>query len=757
MAVPSHGAGEFGAELRRRRCERGLSLAQLASLVHYSKGYLSRVETGERPMPAELAVRCDEVLEAGGALAARAAAPQPRQRGTGPRPAQLPVSTAYFTGRADALAALNRLLDRVPACGAVVISAIEGTAGVGKTALAVQWAHRVAGQFPDGQLYVNLRGYGPSGPPVSTAEAVRGFLDALGVDPARIPQSLDAQAGLYRSLLAGKRVLVVLDNARDCEQARPLLPGSPGCLALVTSRNGLMGLVADGACPLTLGLLTRAESRDLLAARLGSERVAAEPRAVDELIESCSRLPLALAVIGGRAATSPQLRLAALAAQLRDTRGRLDMLDTGDPATDVRAVLSWSYGHLSGPAARLFRLLGLHPGPDISAPAAASLAGAPPGETARAIAELTRAHLLTEHLPGRYVLHDLLRAYAAEKAQAADDGPDRRMALNRVLDHYLQTAHAAALLLNCVRAPLLLAQPMAGVSTEDLAGREHAAAWFDAEYRVLLAAIAQAAGAGFDSHAWQIPWAMASFLIERGYWRDWLATQQTALAAAERLADPHALACVNHYLGYAHARLGSQQAGRALIERAIGQFGQLGDRVNQAQAYLALASASGEADRPADGLAESRRALELYREAGQLAGQARALNAVGWYHTVLGSHGEAITYCRQALVLLQESGDSSGEAETWDSLGYAHYHLGDHAEAAACYQRALDLCNECGLRDLGIDIHIHIGDTQHAAGDLAAAVVSWRHALGILDDLGHPDAAKVRAKLAAVACGLRMS
>src|SRR5205823_6947167 len=284
----------------------------------------------------------------------------------GPIPRQLPSAMPTFAGRGTELASLDKILAGAGQHGlpaAAVILAVSGTAGVGKTALAVNWAHRVAAQFPDGQLYVNLRGFDPSRPMLDQAEAVRGFLDAFGVPVKRIPASLPAQAGLYRSLLAGKRVLVVLDNARDAEQVRPLLPGAPGCLALVTSRNQLTSLVAaEGAHPLTVDLLSTAEAGELLARRLGPERVAAERRAVDEIIARCARLPLALAVAAARAATAPGLPLAALAAELRD-HTRLDTLAAGDAVADVRAVLSLSYTALGADAARLFRLLGLPPGP----------------------------------------------------------------------------------------------------------------------------------------------------------------------------------------------------------------------------------------------------------------------------------------------------------------------------------------------------------------------------------------------------------
>jgi hypothetical protein len=312
-------------------------------------------------------------------------------------PAQLPSAVPALTGRDAELVSLDAMVPpaaqaETASPAAVAVSVVSGTAGVGKTALAVYWAHRVAAQFPDGQLYVNLRGFDPGGAAMDPAQALGGFLQALGVPATRIPEDLAAQGGLLRSLLAGKRVLVVLDNARNAEQVRPLLPGSPGCLAIVTSRDQLAGLLAtEGARPLALDLLGAADARDLLAQRLGAGRVAAEPEAVGRMIAACARLPLALTLAAARAATSPSFPLAAIATELREATSALDPFDGGDLATNVRAVFSWSYRALSGEAARMFRLLGLHPGPDISLAAAASLAAVQPGQARALLAELTRA------------------------------------------------------------------------------------------------------------------------------------------------------------------------------------------------------------------------------------------------------------------------------------------------------------------------------------------------------------------------------
>jgi DNA-binding SARP family transcriptional activator len=501
-----------------------------------------------------------------------------------PVPAQLPSGIPTFAGRGAELASLDALLPAAARAAAVIISALSGTAGVGKTALAVHWAHRVSERFPDGQLYVNLQGFAPGGSALEPSEAVRGFLEAFGVPVARIPADLPGQAGLYRSVLAGKRVLVVLDNARDVEQARPLLPGSPGCLAIVTSRNHLTGLVAtEGAYPLTLDLLPAADARDLLTRRLGPARVASEPEAVDDIIACCARLPLALTIAAARAAISPSFPLAVFATELREAARALDPFHGGDSGTDVRAVFSWSYRALSTGAARLFRLLGLHPGPDISIAAAASLAAIPPDQARAPLAELTRAHLLTEHAPGRFAFHDLLRAYAIEQAHSRDSQDVRDAAVLRVLDHYLHTAYRAALLIEPHIDGLALVSPQPGVTLVELTNAQNAMSWFLAEHAALLAAVHLAAETDSSGRAWQLAWAASTFLLRRGFLQDNALAQQAGLEAARRLGDVSGEAHARHGLALGYARSGRFRDAQPHLERALGQFEMIGDNVGRGQ------------------------------------------------------------------------------------------------------------------------------------------------------------------------------
>ncbi len=665
-------------------------------------------------------------------------------------PRELPAGVPHFIGRAGELAALTRLLDEpVKGPGMVLISAISGTAGVGKTALALHWAHQVAGRFGDGQLYVNLRGYDPSGTPAPPAGAIRGFLDALGIPPERIPANPQAQAGLYRTLLADRRMLIVLDNARDEQQARPLLPAGPASLVLVTSRSQLSGLAAaDGARLLTLDVLTDAEAVQLLTARLGTSRVAAEPGVVGEIAGLCACLPLALAVAAARAAARPGFPLSALAAELRNAVARLDALDAGDPAASVRAVFSWSCRQLTPDAARMFRLLGLHPGPDISIPAATSLAAIAEADAGRVLRELARDCLIAEHVPGRYAFHELLRAYAAEQARHTDSDTDRREATGRVLDHYLHTAARAARLLDPSKEPVALAAPRPGAAPWQPADYRQAMAWFEAEHQVLLAAVTLATESGFDRHAWQLPWAITPFLQIRGHWQEWAETQRTALAAATRLGDTAAQALSGRLLAIACINLGDHDRARGYFASSLTLYQRLGNRLGEAKIQHNLGILAGRQGRYANALGHAEQALRLYQAIGDKASEAQALNSVGWFRGLLGDYRQARVFCRHAVALSAETGYRWAEGYAWDSLGYAEHHLGDLAEAVACYQHALGLHRETGARFCEADTLSHLGDTRHAASELAQARQAWQQALTILSDLHHPDADQVRAKLA---------
>jgi len=661
-------------------------------------------------------------------------------------PRQLPTPPRVFTGRKHELAHLDAILAAATEQPvAVVISAVAGTAGVGKTALALHWAHRVADQFPDGQLHVNLRGFDLSQSVMTPNDALRAFLDALAVPPQRIPTSLDAQTGLYRSMLAGKRVLVLLDNARDVEQIRPLLPGTPGCQVLVTSRNHLTGLVAaEGAHQLTLDLLPEADARQLLADRIDPAPMSAEPGAAEEIIALCARLPLALSIVAAHAAIHPHLPLSKIAAELRDG---LDAFDGGDAASDLRTVFSWSYHALTDDAARLFRLLGLHPGPDLSAAAAAGLAGTDATRLRPLLAELTRTNMLNEHTPDRYALHDLLRAYANELAHTHDTEPNRRAAILRMLDHYLHTAYAAALSIHPYRHAISLSPPDTAAHVGRIADPDRAFEWFTDEHAVLLAAVGQAAHEGFNTHAWQLAWTLTDYLDRNGHWHDQTTVQDTALRAARRLRDAGAQAHAHRAQARAHAQLGRLADAGSHYHQALELFDELDDRASRAHTHLGLSWVLERQHRITEALDHDRQALDLFRAIDHQIGQARSLNHLGMHHAQLGDHRQALTHCRQALALFQEIGDRHGQAATYDSLGHANHQLGRHEQAVACYQLSAELLREVGDRFYEAQALTHLGDTHHDAGAHDAAHQVWQQAFDILHQLGHPDADQVRNKL----------
>ncbi|MEV4510853.1 BTAD domain-containing putative transcriptional regulator [Dactylosporangium sp. NPDC049525] len=663
-------------------------------------------------------------------------------------PRQLPAPPGSFIGRSDELAQLAKSMDaRSDETAAMVISAVVGAGGIGKTWLALRWANDNTDRFPDGQLYANLRGFDPAGDPVDASTVLRRFLEALGVEQARIPVDSDARAGLYRSLVAGRRLLVVLDNARDSATVAQLLPGTATSAVLVTSRSQLPGLVTGhDARPLALDVLPEADARTLLAQHVGAERITADPAATAAILEHCAGLPLALGILAARAALHPDLPLATLAAEVRTAATRLDALDAGELTVDLRAVLSCSQRALDPPAATAFVLLGLAPGPDLSEAAAASLIATPPARTRHLLRRLIGAHLVQEHQPGRYRMHDLVRLHAYETA-VADPSARGRPALRRLLDHYLHTAHHAAMLLSPQRDPLTLAPAGPGVVPADLTDLDGAMAWFATEHAVLLAAARRAAADGFDVHAWQLPWTLATYFDRRGHWDDWAAMQQTALDAAARLGNRAAQAQAHRLLANALSNLQRYDEAHAQLQCALDLFDGLGDDAGRAHTNFDIAMQFDRQGDPRTALTYANESLRLYRAAGTTLEQAVALNAVGWYHCQLGEHRPAVALCTQALALTQQAGSLYGQANTWDSLGYAHHHLGEHDHAVRCYGEALALFRRMGDRHAEAIVLDHIGDTHSAAGSRASAHRCWLDAVEIFEQLGHPDVATVRSKM----------
>ncbi|MYU05582.1 tetratricopeptide repeat protein [Streptomyces sp. SID8366] len=671
---------------------------------------------------------------------------------------QLPTDLATFTGRQVELtrliAAAAQDHDRAGA-NTVVISAVEGMAGVGKTQLAIHAAHILVrtGHFTDVQLYVNLRGFDPEFPPADPSAVLEAFLRQLGVAAQQIPESRDERAAMYRDRMRDRRAVVLLDNAATEDQVRDLIPAGPACLVLITSRRTLAGL--DGATPHLIDTFTDTEALDLLTRIAGHDRVAAEPEAAARVIDYCDRLPLALALTAARLRSRPAWSLAELADRMRARR--LEAISAGGRA--IRPVFDASYQALPDKAQQVFRLIGLHPGPDFSAAATAALAGITADEVSEVLELLLDEHLLQQKRSGRYELHDLLRAYANEQADTIDPDQDRSAAVHRMLDHYVHTAHEAARLVERGRDSLDLPLPQPGVCLENFADHERALAWFATEQTVLLSAVGYATATGFDAHTWQLAHALATYLDRGGNWHDLAAVGNTAIDAADRLADPLGKAIAHAIVARARLRRGDYDDARHHLRHALELFGRIGDLAGRAGTYLELARVKAWQNPPAiaEGLTLARRARALYQSCGHKLGQAQTLTAIGWSHARLGDYAKALTCCRQALPVLEEFDDRERQAHAWDSIAYAHSHLGQHSQAVTCYKVALDLCRELGDRPLEADILSRFGDAHHAAHCPDAAHDAWQGALNILTQLDHPYANQIRGKLALHGDGPKIS
>ncbi|NGY60977.1 hypothetical protein G7043_18760 [Lentzea sp. NEAU-D13] len=638
-------------------------------------------------------------------------------------PRQLPAPPKPFTGRALELAEL----DQAPN-GVVVIT---GTGGVGKTSLAVHWAHRAAERFPDGQLYVNLHGFGPSGAAVSPGDALLRFLSALDVPRTQVPHDLAGQAALLRDALAGKRVLMVLDNATDADQVEPLLPRTPDTHVVITSRTALRPAHAHS---LPLGLLPPDDARELLAARIGHDRAHAEPDAVDTVVRRCARLPLALAVAGARAATQPEFPLATLADELAD----LDAFaDDDDVTADLRSVFSHSCKALSPAGLRLFRLLGLMPGPDISLAGAASLAGLPVPETSTLLEELARANLIDEPEPGRFTCHDLLRDYAAELALPGE----RDEALHRLLDHLALTSVEAGLAFTPTRYRPATPEPTAGVVVTSFGTRDEALVWLMAEHPTLMAAMPH----GTPTQTWLMGWSLADVLDRQAHHRDLLTSQQLAVAALEQLDDADGLGRTLINLGRGFGRLKRLDEAMVALERAFEVYE--GNPAGQAAVLLNIAMLCPD-DKVAEAMEYTRRGLALFEECGDRYGQANALTGLAWGYVKLGEHARSVEYAERVMPMWQAMDHLIGQAETWDSLGSARLGLGDHAGAVEAFTQSAEYFRRGGDLPLEAAAHEQLGDAHAAVGDAELARAAWQRSLELRTVAGLA-ADGVRAKLQA--------
>jgi DNA-binding SARP family transcriptional activator len=649
----------------------------------------------------------------------------------GPVPQQLPAATVSFVGRERALKQLSTALAGTTQPATIAVSAVGGVGGIGKTALVLHWAHDNLGRFPDGQLFVDLQGFDPSEPPLSADRAMSTVLQALGVE--RIPSEPQARTGLYRTMLAGKRLLLVLDNAKDSTQVTPLLPGTAGGAVIVTSRNRLGGLVTrHGAVPVDLDVLEPADARDLLLRQIGSDRAGAEPKAFEELLAHCAGLPLALAIVVARAAGRPDLPLSALADELRDAEERLDAFDADEADAGLRAVFETSYRALDPDAAVLLALLAQAPGSDISTTSAAALTG---GNPRPALHRLESASLIQQHAGGRYRMHDLIRLFARD--QHVDD---EEAALRRLIDHYLSGAIEADRIMRPGRIPPVDVETAAPLGLR--AGAE-AVAWFDAEADNLLATQRLAHETGRFAAVWQLAWALAPYQARRAQHTVTTDMWERALAVIPHLDRTADRALVHRFYGRIRAQVGRYDEALRHLEIASDYAERSGDAKERASCLQTLATVYLQQGNQERALHYALAQLELYNQTFDTPLQLASASAlVAWIHVNLGQYDEARAVGLSALELFRRLDDRDGIGDILDTLGLAALQGGDPAEAVANFEEALVLYRASGNEAHEADTLDRLGDAQLALGDSAAARRSWQSAAALFE-------AQSRAKPAA--------
>ncbi|HEX2314917.1 MAG TPA: tetratricopeptide repeat protein [Thermomonospora sp.] len=746
MDATGRAAGSpFAEELQRLLGERGLSWRRLAELTGYHPSWLSKIRHGKTPS-AELIRRCDDVLEAKGSLIALAGV-------TGLRPAHLPAAPGSFVGREKVLArVVTALTERRPA-GTPAIVTIVGPPGVGKTAVALRASHRLSATGPrvyaDGQLFADLRGYSADGGLARPTDVLEEFLVALGVPANAIPPGVESRAKVYRSLLASRRILVTLDNASDSQQVEPLLPGSPTCAVIVTSRRRLRGLaMRSGAEQLVLGPLTGAESIALLRAAIGDARADAEPEPLAALADICGHLPLALRIAAERIASHPSRPIRELVEELSVEGQRLDGLATDDSVA-VRTVFAWSYHGLGAPESRLFRLLGLHGGPRVSAEAAAALAGEPPVRVRRTLENLAGAHLVNGASAGRYQFHDLLRCYATERVESEEDAGERRRAVVRLTQWYLHTAAAGGSALAPFRTrPLELPPVPPDVRPLRFRGDRSALAWFDAEAQNFPAVIDLAMRYELYDTAWRVAVALWDyFRLLRTPGRLWLTLQHTALEATRRLGDRFAEGWVETFLAEVYRWLKQYHRSTRHFENAVAVRREVADRHGLAWALAGSGFLAVDQGRYERAERYAREALTLFREVEDLHGQASALFTLADVNHGRGRQRAALRALESSLRIFEKIGNHDGRGLTLAKMADVHLAQGD------CEQALHHLDLSLGARRLAgswwgeADGMYRRGYILSLLGRRDDAREAWRAALSLYEHVDDPRAAELRAYL----------
>lgn len=664
-------------------------------------------------------------------------------------PRQLPPDIAGFTGRAAEVVVLDKEFDQHGPVRPPLVMVLHGPGGAGKTALGLHWAHRVGDRFLAGQVYLDMRGYGP-GEPVDPVRALEVMLRAVGVHAAQIPDSVEERTALWRTTSYGRRMLVFLDNVRDAEQVRPLLPGSGEVVVLVTSRNDLRGLsVTAGARRFDVGELSCADAIAVVESVIGAERCAAEPVALTQLIEVCGRLPLALVIAAEQAARYPDVPIADLVADLRADGGRLDLLaDPGDAAADIRKVFSWSYRALTADVARAFRLLGLHPTPELTVDVAAALLGLSPQHASSVLSVLASVHLLEEAQHGSFHFHDLLQVYAVERASAEAPPEEVSAARARILDWYLYTvrrARIAAFGELPLEMPERVADDRVIPAFPDFAT---AMAWYQRNRGTLLAVMDYADEHGFDRHGWQLALLLRLFHETQRHLPDAMRASKIALRCAERSAIDAAITCATYMRGAAYNMVGQSSTARRWLHDALELSEHGGNLVMIAFIEFALGMAHQRAGQLDAALRQMERAVQVATRSGARAVLARTLLNLGAIQGMLGKLDQALDNTHRAYQLYREMNSVYFTAFARGNMAEAALDVGRLDDALIYADEALALLGQIEDQVSMPETLIVKGRILNQLGRTCAARETWQRALRILASMNNPRAAEVEQLLA---------
>lgn len=716
--------GTFGAELRGLRMAAGWSLADLAERIHYSKGYLSKVENGHAPPNEALATLCDEELGTGGTLSAMV--PR-RRRKKGSirinRPTDLPSATPFFLGRESEIKEIEAIL-RGNGRGSPAICAVDGLAGTGKTALAVHVAHAVADDFPDGVLFLDLHTYTPGTPEVDSAEALDRLLRHLGIPGDDIPRVAEDRAAFYRTCLRDRRILVVIDNARTADQVWPLLPGDPGCRMLVTSRNRLVGL--DDAHHVSLGPLTADAAVELFAAVAGAARMPSDMGVVETIVERCGRLPLAVRIAAARYQSNAFWSPEDLAARLADRQSLFEELEDG--TRSVYSAFRLSYEELPPAQRELLVCLASYPGTDVSPYVAGALVDLPMARARRSLELLQTAHLVSARPDGRFHCHDLVRLFVEDIGATEMAAEQRRAAVARLLDYALLTAENADLLVAPGRHRPDWSHDYEPPTAHVFADTAAATAWFDAEWPALAALVRVAADHGRHDHAWRIAFLLRDYFFMTKLWQPWVDTHLVALASARAAGARWAEATTCNNIGIAHAGQGDLDTADRYYRMALPLFRELSDEHGQVTTMANLGRTDLYRGRHESALRELSAAAEFYRRTGARRNLAITLRGVALAETATGDYAASLGHAREALDICHELGLLVDAAMALNCLGWTHFRAGEHDLAAVTYRQAVDAADQANSDYEAARAITGLGNIAAAADDLAGAQRLWGEA-----------------------------